>query len=299
MDSDVLNENKESQKLSKEKRMELNRNILLAKKYMVDSIYRSANIEGICVTFPETQVICEGLSVAGHTIDEINAVYDLKRAWEWLLKNIKEEVGLSALKKLNRTAGKFTVINAGIIRTEFDEPIRVNIGEGKYYIPPIPPSNKVLSESISSIIKDYEGVDASLELFCYVAKGQFFMDGNKRTATLICNMNMIKNGQGILSIPVENKQEFYTLLARFYGDDANKEALKTFLREHCITCQKEYSIGKKIAIIRKQQEFSRQELSQKIGISEDLLFAIERGEAVPTAREITAIENLFDVKLGE
>ena len=37
--------------------MDRNHNILLAKKYMVESIYRSANIEGIAMTFPETQAI--------------------------------------------------------------------------------------------------------------------------------------------------------------------------------------------------------------------------------------------------
>ena len=44
--------------------MDKQKNILLAKKYMVESIYRSANIEGVGVTFPETQTICDGMSVA-------------------------------------------------------------------------------------------------------------------------------------------------------------------------------------------------------------------------------------------
>ncbi len=41
--------------------MDKEKNILLAKKYMVESIYRSANIEGVGVTFPETQTICDGI----------------------------------------------------------------------------------------------------------------------------------------------------------------------------------------------------------------------------------------------
>ena len=40
--------------------MDINRNILLAKKYLVESIYRSANLEGALVNYPETQVICDG-----------------------------------------------------------------------------------------------------------------------------------------------------------------------------------------------------------------------------------------------
>lgn len=57
--------------------MQKEENIILAKKYLVDSIYRSINIEGIAMTFPETQMICEGMSVSGHSIDDINAVNDL------------------------------------------------------------------------------------------------------------------------------------------------------------------------------------------------------------------------------
>lgn len=40
--------------------MQKEENIILAKKYLVDSIYRSINIEGIAMTFLETQMICEG-----------------------------------------------------------------------------------------------------------------------------------------------------------------------------------------------------------------------------------------------
>lgn len=50
---------------------------------MVESIYRSANIEGIAMTFPETQAICDGMSVAGHSVDDVDAVSDLNRAWKW------------------------------------------------------------------------------------------------------------------------------------------------------------------------------------------------------------------------
>lgn len=97
--------------------MEKEKNLLLSKKYMVESIYRSANIEGIEVTFPETQIICDGMSVAGHSVDDINAVNDLKNAWRWVFNNIDNEVDIDSLCKINRLAGKFTVINAGMFRS--------------------------------------------------------------------------------------------------------------------------------------------------------------------------------------
>ena len=214
--------------------MEKEKNILLAKKYMVESIYRSANIEGIGVTFPETQVICDGMSVAGHSVDDINAVNDLKNAWRWIFENIDHEMNIDCLCILNRLAGKFTVLNCGSIRDIYDEPIRVPLQNGKNYYPPVPPDKGVINEKIRTIISDVS-LNNAMELFCYLCKGQFFNDGNKRTATLFTNMFMIQNGLGILSIPVDKKLEFYNALTEYYADDAKIETLKNFLDENCLT----------------------------------------------------------------
>ena len=48
-------------------------------------------------------------------------------------------------------------------------------------------------------------------------------------------MYMIQMGQGILSIPVDKKLEFYNALTSFYEGDNNKDILKTFLKTYCIT----------------------------------------------------------------
>lgn len=43
-------------------------NVFWAKRNLVDYIWKSANLEGIAVTFPETQTIYEGISVQGKSI---------------------------------------------------------------------------------------------------------------------------------------------------------------------------------------------------------------------------------------
>jgi Fic family protein len=214
--------------------MDRERNVLLAKKYMVESIYRSANIEGIGMTFPETQTICDGMSISGHTIDEINAVNDLKNAWRWIFQNIDNPIDIDVLCQLNRIAGKYTVLNSGSIRDMYDEPIRVPLYDGKNYYPPLPPSKDSLNEIIEQMVAG-KTLDSALELFCFICKAQIFNDGNKRTATLITNLYMIQNGFGILSIPVDKKLDFYNALTRFYDDDANKGHLISFLKEYCLT----------------------------------------------------------------
>lgn len=209
------------------------RNLLLAKKYMVESIYRSANVEGLGFTFPETQSICDGMSVEGHNIESIEAVVDLKRAWQWVFNNYDSKVDVSMLKTLSSISGKNTVINSGCLRDAYDEPIRVVLKDGKYYYPELP-NEAEMELKMGAIMKTDDKLDAAFEMFCYVAKLQAFNDGNKRVATLVSNVIMIQNGCGILSIPKEQTKRFYEELTSYYETDDNRE-LKKFLKDFCYT----------------------------------------------------------------
>ena len=75
-------------------------NIFLAKRNIVDYIWKSANLEGISVTYPDTQAIYNGMAVSGYTIYDINAINDLKNAWQFLLDNINEALNLALVKKV-------------------------------------------------------------------------------------------------------------------------------------------------------------------------------------------------------
>ena len=214
--------------------MDMKKNIMLAKKYMVESIFRAANVEGIGVTFPETQAICDGMSVGGHKIEDIEAVVDLKHAWQWCFDHPEAEIHLDTLRTINRIAGKMTVINAGCLRDQYDTPIHVTLRHGERFYPPLPDADTI-SKELADIARFDHSADHALELFCYVAKGQFFNDGNKRTATILTNLYMIQHGLGIFSIPPEKKLDFYNYLTDYYENDSCKNALKAFLHEYCLT----------------------------------------------------------------
>ena len=55
-------------------------NVFYAKRNIVDNIWKSSHIEGIDVTFPETQQIYDGGNVAKLRIDEIQTINNLKHA---------------------------------------------------------------------------------------------------------------------------------------------------------------------------------------------------------------------------
>lgn len=202
-------------------------NIFLAKRNIVDYIWKSANLEGIGVTYPDTQAIYNGMAVSGYTIEDINAVNDLKNAWHFLLGHINDELDLKFIKKVHMLLGKFTIINAGMIRCE-----EVRIG-GTEWIPKLPDEEKVYGEMIKILDSKISSLEKAFDITLYLMKQQLFYDGNKRIAMLIGNKIMIENGQGIISVKQKDIKEFYKLLISYYESN-DKLQLKQFLYDNCI-----------------------------------------------------------------
>ena len=57
--------------------MTIDENIFVAKRNIVDYIWKSANLEGIAVTYPQTEVIFDGLAVNDMRINDINAIVNV------------------------------------------------------------------------------------------------------------------------------------------------------------------------------------------------------------------------------
>lgn len=67
--------------------MSQEQNVFLAKRNIVDSMWKSANLEGIDITFSETEAIFDGMNIAKFRIDEIQTINNLKHAWQLILFN--------------------------------------------------------------------------------------------------------------------------------------------------------------------------------------------------------------------
>ena len=215
------------QKIKSKYNMTQKENIFLAKRNIVDYIWKSANLEGIGVTYPDTQAIYNGMAVSGYTIEDINAVNDLKNAWQFLLEHINDELNLKFIKKVHMLLGKFTIINAGMIRHE-----EVRIG-GTEWIPEMPDEEKVSREIFKISNSQISSLEKALEITLYLMRLQLFYDGNKRIAMLIGNKIMIENGQGIISVAQKDIKEFYKLLVLYYETN-DKTEIKQFLYDNCI-----------------------------------------------------------------
>lgn len=80
-------------------------NIFLAKRNIVDSIWKSANLEGIAITFPETQVIYDGGNISHLRVDEIVTINNLKHAWQFILSTINAEIDFNYISSIHSLVG--------------------------------------------------------------------------------------------------------------------------------------------------------------------------------------------------
>ncbi len=201
-------------------------NIFLAKRCIVDSIWKSSHIEGIDVTYPETQKLYDGGNVAHLRLDEIQTINNLKYAWWFVLNSIDADNNLNLLKSINGLVGSNLVDRAGNMRV-YD----VNIG-GTNWKPEIP--NEA---NVSNCLKDLLNIECVTEraitVMCYLMRIQFFSDGNKRTAMLFANKIMIQNGKGIISVPLDEDIHFGEELTSYYETN-NMESLKQFIYDKCL-----------------------------------------------------------------
>ena len=80
-------------------------NIFLAKRNIVDSLWKSANLEGIAITFPETQKIYDGGNVEHLRLDEIITINNLKHAWQYILSSINDEMDFNYISSVHSLVG--------------------------------------------------------------------------------------------------------------------------------------------------------------------------------------------------
>ena len=76
-------------------------------------------------------------------------------------------------------------------------------------------------------------LDRGITLFCWIQRSQMFKDGNKRVANLVANKEMIKNGQGIIAIPVDKIGQYFNELINFY-ETGSYENIKKWIYTNAI-----------------------------------------------------------------
>lgn len=202
-------------------------NIMLAKRNIVDSIWKSANLEGIAVTFPETEMIFDGLVAKDMIIKDVNAIINLKKAWEFITDYADYSIDYGYICMINKIIGSDNVTPyPGYMRTT---DVKMS---GTEWVPEIP-NEITVKEQLEEIKKIENATEQAITLMLYLMRSQIFYDGNKRTAMLAANQVMIYNGVGIISIPLEEQKNFRNELVKFYETNDMSE-IKKMIYDKCI-----------------------------------------------------------------
>lgn len=201
-------------------------NIFLAKKILVSNIYNSAKLEGLNVTYPDTQTILDGVNVPNLKLDTITCILNLRDAWKEILNTIDEELNLEYICKINSFVSRNESLEWGKLRTG-----NVGVG-GTNYIPELPKEEDVIKE-LNEILNIDNITLRSIKIMLYGMRKQLFWDGNKRTSMLVANKIMIQNGKGIITVKDENIHEFNELLTNYYETNEDIDIIK-FIYDNCI-----------------------------------------------------------------
>lgn len=248
---------KDKFKLSKES------NVELAKRQIIDNIYRSAKLENVPVTFPETQAIYEGTNVSHLRIDEIQIINNLKHSWLFVLSVINQPISFTMFSSINSLIGANLFSRNGKIR--IDEVKIQNVTGISKYIPPLPEFSDFDKYLKDSKINAMSKTEELINLMCKLMKAQMFNDGNKRTTILLINHEFIKNGLGVVTIFEENKLEFGELLIKYYESENEEDLynLKKFIYDNCIIGLEERKLNKEFLEKEEQQEKDVKEMLDK------------------------------------
>jgi hypothetical protein len=202
----------------------------LIEKNLVDLVYNAAYLEGVRTSFVEARAfILEGTEPSGPRPTGLKKLKNLKTAYMRLMEKdmLDEPTDLATLCELNR------IVNG---RGVSDEPGRVRSVavtiSGTEYVPQIPDPYTV-NNTIRDIVEQKKTfIERGLDLYCYLMREQVFVDGNKRSANLLCNQFLLRHGQGIFSIRPERNDEFLQKLVSYY-ESGDPTDLKIYIYENC------------------------------------------------------------------
>jgi Fic family protein len=180
---------------------------------IVEWTYHSNAIEGNTLTLSETKVVLEGITVGGKTLREHLEVINHREAFFYLEDRVQKTEDLTEwhMKNLHGILLKgVTPDHAGTYRKE-----NVLISGVTH----IHPDFLLVSEQMKELLKWYHGeaqrlhpVERSAILHSLFVKIHPFMDGNGRTARLLLNLELMKNGYIPTVIPKEKRARYYNSL---------------------------------------------------------------------------------------
>ena len=151
----------------------------------------------------------------------------MRDALRFMLATMSDSLNFEYWCKLNEYIARNEALEWGKLRTG-------SVGiSGTDYLPPVPAEDQTRAELNAILSAATTATTKALEAFVWGTRGQFFLDGNKRTSMTLANKILISAGAGFLTITDRHMEQFNTLLVDYYNT-GESEALKDFLYKNAI-----------------------------------------------------------------
>lgn len=184
----------------------------MAKRLIIDSIWKSANLEGLGTTYPKTYAILAN-APTNTRAEEVIFIINMKEAWQFLLDNLDCPNNLEILLEYNKIVGNLLFYDI--------------------FLPKKPIVNNIFNDMVNKLNQIDNPEEKALQYFCFVAKSKMFINGNRRVAQLIANKILIENNIGIFQVPIDNLETFRDLLINLYKTNNNNDVI-SFMKKYCI-----------------------------------------------------------------
>ncbi|MFK7948384.1 MAG: Fic family protein [Saprospiraceae bacterium] len=206
--------------------------------YEVHYTYESNRIEGNTLTLQETYLVLnKGMTIGGKPLQDHVEAVNHRNAFQYIQEIAQSETDFSAsvlldihdfiLKNIdNHNAGKY-------------RNVRVRISQSQH----IPPNPLKVSDLMNRYFEQYETQKNTVHPVILAANMHErlvtihpFIDGNGRTARLVMNLILLKNGYPITNISGENESRttYYKALENVQMQK-NLTAFQTYLLQECKT----------------------------------------------------------------
>lgn len=205
----------------------------LREHFRTQHIFHSAGIEGNRLTLQETMLVLkEGITISEKSIQDTIEVKNLGKAFDFFYELAQQDVPITEnyIKQIHQlVVGNDPYVNAGNYR---------NVGvviTGSEHVPPEPFEVPFKMQELMDWLNENYGQEDSIILAAVahheMAKIHPFADGNARTARLLLNLILMKQGYPICSIKRTERPRYYEAMTE--ADKGNYHTIVELVTESC------------------------------------------------------------------
>lgn len=209
-------------------RSDVRRACFRVRKQLEGIVHDTVALEGNPFTLPEVKTLMDGFTVGGHRLSDAIQVLNQAASWRELLRQVEQgafAVSEANCKALHALVAKEEALEWGVFRSG-----PVTIAGAQHRPPPHTELAAIFTTGVQALAAIADVHERAFATFLFGALHQFFWDGNRRTARLLMNGQLLAAGQDAVSIPAGRQVEFNQGMLQFY-DSRDASSMFQFLAE--------------------------------------------------------------------